>query len=264
MSGTGSIGNLGVVDADVAGGGSVGILAGYSAGTITASYAAVAVSGTSNIGGLVGGTGSRSMITGSYATGAVSGTGDSPANVGGLAGDTTAGTSAITASFFDSDTSGQTHADRGKTTAELQTPTDATGPYASDWSTILWDFGTGSQYPALKVDFDGDGAVDDWTEFGYQLRETLGLTATGSETRVELDWNTVSRNYWSPRPAITYVAFRGDTEIYRGAGTSHNDTEAPAGVIHQYRVEALAGGVAGRKAPAWARTTTPTTTTSST
>ena len=48
---------------------------------------------------------------------------------------------------------------------------------------------TGSQYPALKVDFDGDGTVDDWTEFGYQVREALGLTATGSEARIDLSWS---------------------------------------------------------------------------
>ena len=39
----------------------------------------------------------------------------------------------------------------GKTTAELQAPTDATGIYAS-WNASWWDFGTSEQYPVLKVE----------------------------------------------------------------------------------------------------------------
>ena len=82
----------------------------------------------------------------------------------------------------------------GKTTAELQSPTGYTGIYA-DWNTDLdnadgeevyvfgvevdldaarsngaddfWDFGDSNHYPALKVDFDGDG-IATWQEFGDQ------------------------------------------------------------------------------------------------
>ena len=53
----------------------------------------------------------------------------------------------------------------GKTTSELQTPTSASGIYAT-WGTE-WDFGTACQYPALKVDFNGDGTAT-WEEFGDQ------------------------------------------------------------------------------------------------
>ena len=56
----------------------------------------------------------------------------------------------------------------GKTTAELQAPTDRTGIYAG-WSSRNWDFGDSSQYPALKVDLDGDGTATAW-EFGGQGR----------------------------------------------------------------------------------------------
>ena len=72
----------------------------------------------------------------------------------------------------------------GKTTAELQSPTGDTGIYVA-WNTDLdnadvdgnpatgaedfWDFGTSSQYPALKVDIDGNG-VATWQEFGGQGR----------------------------------------------------------------------------------------------
>ena len=82
----------------------------------------------------------------------------------------------------------------GKTTAELKAPTGYTGIYA-DWNTDLdnadgeevhlfgveldldtarsngaddfWDFGDSNHYPALKVDFDGDG-IATWQEFGDQ------------------------------------------------------------------------------------------------
>ena len=70
----------------------------------------------------------------------------------------------------------------GKTTAELKGPTGYTGIY-STWNIDAdntdrdgvavtgrddpWDFGTAEQYPVLKTDFDGDGAVT-WQEFGQQ------------------------------------------------------------------------------------------------
>ena len=70
----------------------------------------------------------------------------------------------------------------GKTTAELKGPTGYTGIY-STWNIDAdntdrdgvavtgrddpWDFGTAEQYPVLKTDFDGDGAVS-WQEFGQQ------------------------------------------------------------------------------------------------
>ena len=62
----------------------------------------------------------------------------------------------------------------GKTTEELQTPTNANayspGSIYAAWNLDLdndrtgddpWDFGTASQYPVLRVDFDGDGDIDD-------------------------------------------------------------------------------------------------------
>ena len=70
----------------------------------------------------------------------------------------------------------------GRTTAQLQSPTGYTGIYR-DWNADLdnadgddddatgaddfWDFGTSSQYPALKADIDGDGTPT-WQEFGGQ------------------------------------------------------------------------------------------------
>ena len=98
-------------------------------------------------GGLVG-ENSGGAITNSYATGAVSAL--EKTNLGGLVG-TNSG--AVTGSYWDLQTSGlgSSAAGTGRTTAQLQRPTRATGNYA-DWDSTIWDFGTAQQYPALKVD----------------------------------------------------------------------------------------------------------------
>ena len=153
--------------------------------TIIASYATGSVTGDTHVGGLAGGNLEGTIIA-SYATGSVTGDGD----VGGLVGYSREST--IIASFWDTQTSGQTTGVgrddgdsaglEGKTTARLQSPTGYTGIYGG-WKTDLdnadeddnpatgtddfWDFGTSSQYPVLKVDFDGDGAPT-WQEFGRQ------------------------------------------------------------------------------------------------
>ena len=79
------------------------------------------------------------------------------------------------APIYDSTTTGQTDtgkASTAKTTTELQTPTAAgasEGDIYYGWNTedydgdgnadAVWDFGTSTQYPALKIDFDGDGTA---------------------------------------------------------------------------------------------------------
>ena len=130
-------------------------------------------------------------VIASYATGKVSGT----QPVGGLFGyrersrDGTVQV-AVSASYWDTQTSGQTTGVgsgdsggvQGRTTAQLQSPTGYTGIY-SNWDVDLdnadgdnnaatgtddfWDFGTSSQYPALKADLDGNGTPT-WQEFGSQ------------------------------------------------------------------------------------------------
>ena len=127
----------------------------------------------SMFGGLVGNNGNSGMISASYATGDT----DGSDQVGGLVGGNSGGT--ISGSYFDSDVSNRPAADpHSKTNSDLQSPTSYTGIYA-DWNVDVdeglaigvddatmpgdatpddpWDFGTGSQYPALRVDFNGDG-----------------------------------------------------------------------------------------------------------
>ena len=114
-------------------------------GTITNSYTTSSVQGYGGIGGIVGNN-YRSEITNSYATGSVVG----EWNVGGLVGWNSVG-GEITNSYWDKTTSGKATSAGGvgKTTVQLQSPTTAIGIYAR-WSTANWDFGTRTQYPALK------------------------------------------------------------------------------------------------------------------
>ena len=137
----------------VSGVGAVGGLVGDNLGTITASYATGTVSGGDSVGGLVGYNG-EGRIEASYATGAVSGSDE----VGGLVGGSFRAAD-ITNSYWDTTTSGQSisYGGVGKTTSELQSPTDYTGIYA-DWNLDLdgdgteddpWDFGNSSEYPVI-------------------------------------------------------------------------------------------------------------------
>ena len=163
----------------------LGGLVGSNDGSITSSYAAGSVSGYRNIGGLVG-ISEGGSITFSYATSNVSG--DSHIAIGGLIGKIIEGD--IRNSYWDVQTSmqsigvgeGITAGVEGKTTAELQTPTDYTGIYAN-WHTDIdnadydsnpttgkedfWNFGTSDDYPLLKVDLVGDETPTSW-EFGEQ------------------------------------------------------------------------------------------------
>ena len=126
----------------------VGGLVGYNGGSITASYASVSASSARRgyVGGLVGQNGGA--ITASYATGVPSGT----YHIGGLVGSESRNAS-VTNGYWDTTTSGQTESKKGvgKTTAQLQSPTNATGIYAA-WNKQWWDFGKSTQYPVLKVD----------------------------------------------------------------------------------------------------------------
>ena len=150
-----------------------GLVGNENGDTITAAYATGDVSasagGTVYVGGLVGN--NTGTITAAWSKGVP--TGDDTAttnNVGGLVG-SNSGT--VTNAYWDTDVSGQSTsaAGTGKTTSELQTPTEAqktgsgetatypTGIYSA-WNLNIdgasgnddpWDFGTNSQYPVLHV-----------------------------------------------------------------------------------------------------------------
>ena len=192
---------------NVSGDNLVGGLVGNNEYDVLASYSMGRVSGHQHVGGLVGwngGTQSPAAIINSYTTAYV--VGDELA--GGLVG---VNRSAVIYSFWDTQATGQStgfgqnepsnaaHFPRrwwdgevqiiGQTSAQLQEPADDPGIYAP-WNepdgsrgplfahpmvaelTEVWDFGSASQYPALTVDFDGDGQPS-WEEFGTQVRSSV-------------------------------------------------------------------------------------------
>ena len=113
--------------------------------TFTNNYATGSVSGNDFVGGIVG-VGTSSTFTNNFATGSVSGN----SNVGGLIG--TGTFCSATDSYYDTQTSGRTDTNcgsLGKTTSELQTPTDNTGIY-SNWDLNIWNFGTANEYPIFN------------------------------------------------------------------------------------------------------------------
>ena len=168
-------------------GGLVGINSHNQQGTsvIQSSYATGSVSGAYTVGGLVGG--NSASVENSYSTGAVTGTNF----LGGLIGKsllTNSGSGTASAAYWNTSTSGITDAGGegnkygyGKTTSELQTPTTTSGIYAN-WTTGgVWDFGTASQYPALKADMNNDGTAS-VSEFGSQRSGSQAPPATNTPT----------------------------------------------------------------------------------
>ena len=183
----------------------IGGLVGDNDGVIRASYTTSDVSGATasvGLGGLAGGNGGT--ISTSYAVGSVSG----DSRVGGFVG---INQGSVVASFWNTETSGQSMGIgegantgvEGKTTSEFQEPTDYGGMYAG-WLTDLdnvdedddettgkddvWDFGSTTDYPALKMDIDGDGTATWWESGGQHARAiptptpTATLTATPTAT----------------------------------------------------------------------------------
>ena len=160
-----------------------GGLAGANSGIIVASYATGNVSGNgyADVGGLVGDNGYTGVITAAYAEGSVSGnadrygglvgsnqgvvtvcfsTGEVPRSGGGLI-DSNGNYGTVASCYWDTETSEQSDSagGEGKTTAELQSPTGYTGPYA-DWNVDLdgdgssddpWIFGSATEYPVLNL-----------------------------------------------------------------------------------------------------------------
>ena len=215
VSSSARVESLGLKNAFVHGKRWVGAIAGFQEGRVVASWTSGAIRGERTVGGLVGsnlGTGriiacyshasahaslpaisgatlgglsgynnEQAHIIASYATGLV--TTSTSDTVGGLLGENDAGT--VTNSYYDTSTvGGVSGPGTGQTTSALQTPTGYTGIYAN-WNVDVdgatgndnpWNFGTSSQYPALRYgghdpadqirrtftdyDDDNDGLID--------------------------------------------------------------------------------------------------------
>ena len=226
--------------------------------TIAASYATGSVEGSSCGGGLAGY--NYGKITASYATGRVTGG-------AGLVGDTIPATDSpgtVTASYWDSNTSGHTSGTYGspRTTSQMQSPTSYSGIYGSwnvdvdadDTSDNPWDFGTNAQYPALKAVLDDDQAM--WEKFGYQLREGPSLMAstTPGMAQVSLTWTAPVVTHWTTAPTVTYTLTRDDGATLETLATDlsslqYTDTGVTPGATYHYQVAAsVSGGEATRSA----------------
>ena len=210
---------------------------GSNVGSIVSSYATGRVEGTMSkdgeelqsedvsvhLGGFVGINGEEGSVKFSYSTGkVVSRNGD--ATIGGFIGwNWSTDREAIEASYWLREPPinypgvGEGSADgvRGLASSQLQQPTDYTGIYA-DWLTDLdnadgdydkttgkddfWDFGTSSDYPALKMDIDGDGTAT-WWEGGRQHNRPAP-TPTPTPTATPTHTPTATATH-TPTPTIT-------------------------------------------------------------
>ena len=167
------------------------------------STASVSAAGTNtSAGGLVGGAAGRGTIRNSYAAGDVT----SGTTRGGLA------ASGYRANFqssywdetIESSVGTDINASLGKTTSELQEPTGYTGIYSAwdDTDGDAWDFGTGTEYPVLKID-GHDPAVQ---RPGLRLSATALAVRRGGSGSYRIRLNT------RPSAAVT-VTVGGATEV---------------------------------------------------
>ena len=251
-------------------GGDAGGLVGESEdGDIRASYATGAVSGGSGQGGLVGRLAGGS-IAASFSTGAVSGSG---ANIGGLVGLTT-DSPTIADSYWDTESSGRaigvgsddtdgsgaidgaetaTAGVTGQTTAGLRGPLQ-TGGYAgiyANWNVSIdedttdddpWDFGLAHNYPALKVDFDGNGDTATWEEFGLQREPgpVQSLNATrNADGDIAITW-TAPDDFGSVPAAQATYEYRVSAD---GGATWGDWTATDAATPTSHTIEDPATGV---------------------
>ena len=239
--------------ARVAGDLAVGGLVGVNSGAVVASYATGPVEGRSGIGGLVGLL-SGGRVDASYATGRVLGTG----YVGGLVGSIGTAGGEVNAGYWDTRTSGLASGEpkqgQGQSTAALQGPGGYTGLYRT-WEVDLdgdrrrespWHFGTGTQYPALALDVDGNRQAT-WQEMGHQLREGPILTVSAQPAEAALAWTPVVTSHWTPEPAVRYTVLRDDgvdIEVLAEDvdALEYTDTAVTAGTTYTYQVAAVVGG----------------------
>ncbi len=195
------------VTGDVKGSREVGGLVGGNRGNVTSSYSHAYVEGSSyQVGGLVGRNEKDAIVYFSYATGSVHGAGahdvgglvglhkgsqdgqhvlirnsyatgkvtlgPGGARRGGLIGGGS-DFSRVQNSYFDYETAGFSASDQfAQSSRNLRFPNANSNPtpfsaWDDDPTRDAWDFGSDIEYPALKVDFNGDNTAS-WQEFGYQ------------------------------------------------------------------------------------------------
>jgi WD40 repeat protein len=186
-------------------------------GTITNCYSSGGVTGTTNVGGLVGR--NYDTITNCYATGSVlaSGTEWQPGVGGGLVGENRG---EVTHSFWDTQTSGQVTSDggTGKTTAEMQTESTFTDA-GWDFTTPVWTIDEGMDYPRLWWDAETGQEIRTFRGHTGQVRSvafspdgTRVLTGSSDETAKLWDAETGQeiRTFLGHTGWVVSVAFSPD------------------------------------------------------
>ena len=226
---------------EVVGASTVGGLSGDNYGTVRSSYSTGPVWGEIAVGGLIGTLSGvvGGIVSSSYATGRVEG----DQRVRGLIGHTMSD-GQVEESYSDNDTTGR---GGGRSTAQLQSPTDASGLFSS-WNEGdgLWEYGTAAQYPVLKADLDRDGAAS-WEEFGRQLRTGPSLTVRTVGKTAVLTWTAADAGHWTPPPpAVVYSVLRNEGDrhaemLVRGV-TALSYTDRGYADGHEYQVAANADG----------------------
>ena len=205
-------GSIDIGSSNVAGG-----LVGWHTGTIRASWADVAVTGSSRTGGMVGYDDYGGQVRTSYSIGPVT-----QATSQGLIGEDQGSVENVDTSYHDAETTGIGTAGTGRarSTSDLQSPTayGSTGIYSAwDEQDIdgdgtnddAWDFGTSSQYPVLKA--GGHSAA---AQFALQSPDLSGITLTVGATQLTL----------SPAFAAgttRYTAASAGTQVTVAPTTSH-------------------------------------------
>ena len=212
------------------GGEKAGGLVGSNSGTLSSCYATGSVSTSASAGGLIGRNTRYGSVVNCYTTARVSGiSGSTDDDTGGFAGVmfTPHSTTTFSDNYWDTDATRQSRGDgtrrntislnstlradiMGKTASELRSPTGYSGIYAT-WNDedvtgdgaadAPWDFGTSSQYPILKVDFDDDGMATSG-EFGTQrvLSMPTGLSTVPGNQQFTVTWQ---KPYDTGNSAIT-------------------------------------------------------------
>ena len=87
----------------------------------------------------------------------------------------------------------------GGSTVELQSPTGFTGIYSywdSEWRE-LWDFGAATEYPRLRIDYDGDVPA---------ILEKPAPTPTPCSNSNSHSYASSNSNAYSPADAYSYAS----------------------------------------------------------
>ena len=217
---------------------SAGGFVGHNSGNIASAYATGRVVGSAsadeewaevrvNVGGFVGRNDDDGSIKSSFSTGPAALSRNDDAFLGGFLGKNDA-RSGLFANYWRRENpvrysgvgEGDSKGVKGLTPLRLQQPTSYEGIY-KDWLIDLdnadedydeatdtddvWDFGTSSEYPALKIDVNGDGEAH-WWEAGIQHGRpaptpTPSPTATATPTATPTNTSTPTNTATPPQTA---------------------------------------------------------------